>query len=143
VGASVECLGRLAASPSIQPIALILEKKIKKNLDFRVPVWIKNSTRIRTEPIILSVRVSEPKKFNISVRTLENSVRISGFRFEFSVTDIFEHLYNGGMRDHELPCISPPMAGPTSKEYTVIKKYPTLLELSKLSCEYCVLLPIN
>ena len=43
-------------------------KKLQKKSGYRAPVWVKSPIRTRTDnPIKLSIRVSEPKKLNISV----------------------------------------------------------------------------
>jgi len=56
------------------------QKITQKKSDYRVPVWVKSPIRTGTDnPIKLSIRVPE------------NSVRVSGFRFGFSVSDLFEH----------------------------------------------------
>ena len=42
------------------------------------------------------VWVPEPKFSNISVRVLEISDQVAGFRFGLLVTDIFEHPFSAG-----------------------------------------------
>ena len=69
-------------------------QKIPKKIGLSGTRLGRSPIRTRTDnPIKLSVRVPEPKKINISVWVPENSVRISGFWFGFSVSDLFEHPY--------------------------------------------------
>ena len=60
---------------------LLLKTKKKKNSGFQVPKFVNWTTRIRTKyPKKLLVQVLQPKILNISVRILELSSRVSGFR---------------------------------------------------------------